>query len=75
MACDLANGTCVQCLDNTSCSGLTPVCDTAAVGANAHRCVVCLPPAPGSDAGPQGCDGGPGQMMCAAGVGGGFVCR
>jgi hypothetical protein len=70
--CNMANFTCVQCVDNSNCSGLTPVCDTAALGMNNHRCVVCLPAPMGSDAGPQGCDAG--QTSCVARMGG-FVCQ
>jgi hypothetical protein len=77
--CD-STGNCVQCLDNSTCSGLNPVCDTTASlgrgGPNLtyHRCVVCLPPPFGSDAGTQGCDGGPGTCYYNT-MQGGYVCR
>jgi hypothetical protein len=68
----------VQCLDNTTCSGATPFCDTAAVPIQrANRCQQCLPPAL-TDAGLEGCDGGAGSMMCAPlppVLTGQFVCR
>jgi Cys-rich repeat protein len=72
MVCDMANGACVECLANSDCSGTTPVCDPAIMGANAHRCVVCLPPRLGGDAGVEGCDAG--QMCLGGGAGGGFRC-
>jgi hypothetical protein len=78
--CD-SNGNCVQCVDNSTCSGVNPVCDTMAIpfgrgatNASYHRCVVCLPPAPGSDASTQGCDGGPGTCYYNF-MQGGYVCR
>jgi hypothetical protein len=73
------NGNCVQCVDNSTCSAQNPICDTNAFGrggfnASYHRCVVCLPSTPGSDAGTQGCDGGPGTCYYNAMMGG-YVCR
>jgi hypothetical protein len=78
-ACNLTTNTCVQCVDNTTCSAPTPLCDTAAVPAGrANRCQECLPANLTNDAGIQGCDGGMGSNMClAVGLGGGgqFSCR
>jgi hypothetical protein len=71
----------VECLDNSTCSGLSPICDTTpstfgrgGYNPNYHRCVVCLPPSLGSDAGTQGCDGGPGSCYYNMMLGG-YVCR
>jgi hypothetical protein len=78
--CD-TSGTCVQCVDNSACSGLNPICDTTpgffgrgGFASSYHRCVVCLPPAPGTDAGTQGCDGGPNTCYLNMMLGG-YVCR
>jgi hypothetical protein len=57
-ACD-SNGNCVQCVDDSTCSGARAVCDMRPVDPVFHRCVACLPP-PTPDAGSVGCDGGAG---------------
>jgi hypothetical protein len=80
--CNLTNNACVECLGDTDCVGGTPFCDTAAAGAGAaartNRCQTCLPANAATDAGMEGCDGGPGSnCQVAVGVGGAgqFVCR
>jgi hypothetical protein len=73
--CD-STSSCVECIDNATCSGTAPVCDAVATpfgppSPTFHRCVVCLP---GGDAGTQGCDGGPGTCYFNM-MRGGYVCR
>jgi hypothetical protein len=74
MVCD-STGSCVQCVDNSTCSGAMPICDTISsfgpTSASYHRCIVCLP---GGDAGAEGCDGGPGTCYYNF-MRGGYVCR
>jgi hypothetical protein len=75
--CD-SNGYCVECADNSTCSGATPVCNANLPypfrSPTYETCVVCLPPAYGSDAGSQGCDG----AMCVLvgrGPGASYTCQ
>jgi len=67
-----AAGNCVQCVDDSTCSGTTPVCDTQSFGffPPADTCVACLP-ASAADAGAEGCEAGhacvqqgPGSYRC-----------
>jgi hypothetical protein len=75
-ACD-SNGYCVECVDNSTCSGATPICNTTIPYAfgTYETCVPCLPAPYGSDAGSQGCDGGTCMPIGGRGPPTGFVCQ
>ncbi len=60
--CD-SNGTCVQCVDDSACSGTKPVCDQLPMDPVYHTCVECTPA--GGGAATRGCDGGPSSCYLA----------